>query len=80
MATEVSDDQQSDPASFLRDGPLMNGVVRLVTAVSGMGSLAFAGYHALNSPQALITAAFLVAGVVLLVLALASEPTSPPVS
>ncbi len=80
MATEVRDDQQADPATFLRDGPLMNGVVRLVTAASGAGSLAFAGYHALNSPQALVTAAFLVTGVVLLVLALASEPTSTPAS
>lgn len=80
MVTEVRDNQQNDPATLLRDGPLMNGVVRLVTAASGAGSLAFAGYHALNSTQALITVAFLITGVVLLVLALASEPTTKPAS
>ena len=80
MANEGRDDgRPGDPADLLKDARLANAVIRLVVAASGAGCLTFAGYHAASSasPEALIVAGFLVAGLILLVLALAAEPTTP---
>ncbi len=83
MANEVrSEDRPADAATLLKDHRLMNAVVRLVTAAAGVGCLGFAGYYATSSPGpgTFIVAGFLVTGLILLVLALASDPTSTPPS
>jgi hypothetical protein len=83
MASEVSEVSRTDhPADLLKDGRLTNALVRLAVTASGAGCLVFAGYHAVSSPApgTVIVVGFLVTGLVLLVLALASDPTSTPAS
>lgn len=78
----ANEDRPEDAATMLKDHRLMNSVVRLLVAGSGAGCLSFAGYHVVASspPESLIVAGFLATGLILLVLALASDPTGPPTS
>jgi hypothetical protein len=77
MASEVRDVGQPDnPATILKDAHVMNAVVRLLVAFSGVGCVGLAGYQALHASEALVTASFLAAALILLVLALAAEPTT----
>lgn len=83
MSSEVLKESRTDhPADLLRDERLINAFVRLAVTASGTGCLFFAGYHAVTSPApgTVIVGGFLVTGLVLLVLALASDPTGTPTS
>lgn len=68
-------DDEPDTLTVLKDGKAMNAVVRLITALCGAGCVVFAGYQAVHYPETWVTVGFLITAVVLLILALASEPT-----
>lgn len=74
MGSEVRDEERPDATTLLKDDRVMNAVMRLITVLSGAGCLGFAAYQAIHSPDAVVTGGFLLTGLVLIVLALASEP------
>ncbi len=77
MASEErTEGRPADVVTLLKDHGLMNAVIRLLTPVSGAGCLGFAGYQAVTAPAPPVTAGFLLAGVVLLFLALVYTPSS----
>lgn len=80
MASEVADEERPDATTLLKDDRVMNAVMRLITAVSGVGCLGFAAFQAVHAPDAVVTGGFLLTGLVLIVLALASDPKVTPSS